>query len=54
MNKLQKYFIVLYLDYVNNYLTISKISEHYGISENIMNDIIYEGSKLYKIINKKI
>ncbi len=32
----------MYLDYVNNFLTVSKFAEHYNISEDQANSIINE------------
>ena len=35
----------MYLDYVNNFLTVEKFAEHYGITEEKANEIIEEGSR---------
>ncbi len=33
----------LYLSYVNDFLTVEKFAEYYGISEILANDIINKG-----------
>ena len=33
---------VMYLDYVNNFLTVGAFAEHYGISEELATAIINE------------
>ena len=33
----------MYLDYVNNFLTVDKFAEHYGISLRLANDIVDVG-----------
>jgi len=43
----RRYAIDFYLDYFNNYLTVAKIAEHHGISEQSANDLINRGRKLY-------
>jgi hypothetical protein len=40
-----------YLDYVNNFLTISKMASYYGISEKLCEELINIGRK---INNKEI
>ena len=40
-----------YLDYVNNYITVSKFAEHNGISEQLANMVINEGRELYQLTN---
>lgn len=42
MNPLQKALLDMYLDYVNNFLTIEKWAEHYGISENLARAVYNE------------
>jgi len=32
----------IYLEYVNNYLTVAKMAEHYGIDESLLNSLINE------------
>lgn len=36
----------MYLDYVNNFITVSKFADHYGITENEANIIIDAGRKI--------
>jgi len=35
--------IKMYLDYANNFLTVEKFAEHYGIGEILATDIIFQG-----------
>ena len=42
MNPLQKILTEVYLDYVNNFLTIEKFAEHYGISIDLAKAIYTE------------
>jgi hypothetical protein len=35
--------IKMYLDYANNFLSIEKFAEHYGIGEILATDIIFQG-----------
>lgn len=39
----------MYLDYRNNFLTVKRFSEHYGISENLANAIIDSERVLHNI-----
>lgn len=36
----------LYLDYVNNFLTVSRFAEYYGMTEEHAEEIIYVGRKI--------
>lgn len=53
MYKINKHMIThnlildMYLDYVNNFLTVEKFAEHYNITENLAKAIINAG----KILN---
>lgn len=42
--------IQLYLEYFNNYLTVSKFAEHYGLTEYMASDILKQGKE---ILNKQ-
>lgn len=42
-----QYAIDFYLDWFNNYLTVSKIAEDYGFSESSANRLINRGRKLH-------
>ena len=39
--------VKMYLDYVNNYLTISVFAEHYLISNKLAKLLLDEGRELY-------
>tara|TARA_Y100000296_G_scaffold9503_1_gene11050 strand:+ start:1893 stop:2066 length:174 start_codon:yes stop_codon:yes gene_type:complete len=41
--------IEIYLDWVNNYLTLSRFAEDYGISEELAELLIEEGRKLHEL-----
>ncbi len=48
MSGLTKYYSMavwpeLYVDYFNNFLTLGKFAEHYGISLRLANDIVDTG-----------
>jgi hypothetical protein len=43
--------IQMYLEYVNNFLTIEKFAEHYGIGEIIATDIIMQGRQEINNLN---
>lgn len=36
-------FVAMYLDWVNNFLTVERFAEHYAISEEQANEIIKLG-----------
>ena len=42
----------MYLDFLNNFLTIKKFSEYHNISENKANQIINEGRKLFNLLTQ--
>ena len=44
MNKFQETLETMYLDYVNNFLTVGAFADHYGISEELATAIINEFS----------
>lgn len=39
-------YVELYLDYINNFLTVGRFAEYYGMSENYANHVIEIGRKL--------
>ena len=41
----------MYLDYFNNYLTVEKFAEHYGIGEILATDIIFQGREANNNLN---
>ncbi len=43
----ESYATEFYLDYVNNYLTVSKIAEHNGMNEKDALKVIEKGKKIY-------
>ena len=46
MTKAQKHSIALYLDWRNNFLTLARFAEYYGISEAYASRLIEEGRQL--------
>jgi hypothetical protein len=53
MNKIQKIAYELYLDYINNYLTIEQLSEDYEISQDLAYQLYEEGKGIQQAINEK-
>lgn len=47
MNEVQKLAVKIYLDYVNNFLTIDALAEHYEISESLAYELYQEGKSLH-------
>ncbi len=47
-NTYGKHAIEFYLDYINNYLTVAKIAEHYNYSLKSAIGLIVRGKELYK------
>ena len=45
--KVHDRIILMYLDYWNNFLTVDKFAEHYGIDRKKATNIISRGHKLY-------
>jgi hypothetical protein len=39
----------MYLDYLNNFITVSKFAEYYGISEYHAEIILYAGKKIFNL-----
>lgn len=42
-------FVKMYLDYRNNFLTISAFAQHYGLSSRQANDIVEAGRTISNI-----
>lgn len=38
--------IQLYLEYFNNYLTVEKFAEHYGLTYGMASDILADGKEI--------
>lgn len=58
---IQKHMIELYLDYLNNFLTIDKFAEHYNLNSihammllNIGEELHEENAKFYKQFNQEL
>lgn len=49
MNKPTIDIEALYLDYVNNFLTVEKFAEHYGVSFQLADLIISEGRERHQL-----
>ena len=47
------YCVKMYLDWVNNFLTVPKFAEYYGISEDEANDVIIVGRYNHELKAKK-
>lgn len=48
----QKIVLNYYLDYVNNYLTTSKIADDNGLSYGLSDKLILEGRKILESLNQ--
>lgn len=51
---MKKHLITLYLDWVNNWLTLSKMAEHYGIDPVDLDQLIHIGRKAHNEAVKNI
>ena len=49
MNDFQNIILGAYLDFVNNFLTIERFAEYYGMSEDFAWSVIDEGRRLHNI-----
>ena len=47
MTNLQKTLETLYLDYINNFLTVERFAEYYGISEDFALALLREAQNNY-------
>lgn len=48
MKQANTYLRELYLDYVNNYLTVAKMAEHHEMSEGDLNRLLSIGHDLHE------
>lgn len=48
-NKHQEYAIECFLDFFNDYLTVEKFAEHYGVTEKYAISLINEGNRLHEL-----
>ena len=51
-NKVKDFLNELYLDWVNNYITIGKMAEDYGMDENDMNDLLCVACKVHEKVGE--
>ena len=47
MNRTQEFLMKVYLDYVNDFLTLTYMAEHYGISFTCMKAMVDEGKMIH-------
>lgn len=47
-NKVKDFLNDLYLDWVNNYITLDRMAEDYGMDENDMNDLLCIACKVHE------
>ena len=47
MNKVKDFLNELYLDWVNNYITMERMAEDYGIDTDDMNDLVFIACKVH-------
>ena len=47
-SKVKDFLNELYLDWVNNYITLDKMAEDYGMDENDMNDLLFIAYKVHE------
>lgn len=50
--KNRNYCVKMYLDYVNNFLTVARFAEYYGITETEANEVIRIGRYNNELIAK--
>lgn len=46
LTNFQRQIALMYLDYVNNFLTLERFAEHYSINEPLAREIINQGREL--------
>ena len=51
-NKVKDFLNELYLDWVNNYITLDRMAEDYGMDENDMNDLLFIACKVYEKVGE--
>lgn len=47
-SKVKDFLNELYLDWVNNYITLDRMAEDYGMGKNDMNDLLFIACKVYE------
>lgn len=47
-NKVKDFLNELYLDWVNNYITLDRMAEDYGMDESDMNDLLFIACKVHE------
>jgi len=47
MNRTQEFLMKVYLEYVNDFLTLNCMAEHYGVSFPAMKAMVDEGKKFH-------
>lgn len=47
-SKIKDFLNELYLDWVNNYITMDRMAEDYGMDENDMNDLLFIACKVHE------
>ena len=47
-NKVKDFLNELYLDWVNNYITLDRMAEDYGMDKNDMNDLLCVACKVHE------
>lgn len=48
MTRIEKELIKFYLDWVNNFLTMPAMADHYGLPYNVVRDCISAGKELHE------
>jgi hypothetical protein len=48
MNYTQEFLTKLYLEYVNDFITLTYMSEHYNISFNCLKTMVDEGKRIHE------
>lgn len=48
MTRIEKELIKFYLDWVNNFLTMSAMSDHYNLPYDVVGDCISNGRQLHE------
>lgn len=47
MNKVKDFLNELYLDWANNYITMERMAEDYGMDTDDMNDLVFIACKVH-------
>lgn len=48
----EKYALHIYLDYLNNYLSVTTMSDHTGLNVRTLNALINNGKAIHTILTK--